>query len=91
MATAANRAARNREVRQRLDAALSRISTRLNIEIPPEPKRMKDAGLQPIVEIERFAAVVERIEAALGGSVDAGEETPELAASVAPRRRKASP
>ncbi|MCA9878215.1 MAG: hypothetical protein KC442_10555 [Thermomicrobiales bacterium] len=68
MATAANRAARNRAARQRLDAALAGISSRLGVEVPPKPRTMKDAGLRPIVEIERFADFAESVLAALDAS-----------------------
>lgn len=65
MATQAARAARNREARQRLEAAFAALADRLGVAIPPEPRRMKDPGLQPIVEIERFAAFAEAVLAAL--------------------------
>src|SRR5688500_19206798 len=73
MASVGARAARNREVRQRLGAALSRIGRRLGIEIPPEPGRAKDPGLQPILELERFADFSERVEGALGAFAEEGE------------------
>ena len=73
MASAGARAARNREVRQRLDAALSRIGKRLDIAIPPAPRRAKDPLLQPILELERFALFAERVEGALGDHANEGE------------------
>lgn len=65
MATEAARAARNHEARQRLDAALAAVGQRLGITVPPAPKRSKDPGLQPVVELERFAAFAEAVLAAL--------------------------
>ncbi len=73
MATAAARAARNREVRQRLDAALERIGKRLDVDFPDEPRRAKDPELQPILELERFVACVELIEHALAAMAGEGE------------------
>lgn len=73
MASIGARAARNREVRQRLDAALARISKRLDVTFPPEPRRAKDPALQPIRELERFADAVEIIETALGERASEGE------------------
>ncbi|MGE0541218.1 MAG: hypothetical protein AB7R89_13675 [Dehalococcoidia bacterium] len=65
MASHVARAERNHEVRKRLDAVLGQIAARLGIEIPPEPRRMKDPGLQPIVELERFTTILEDVLAAL--------------------------
>lgn len=65
MASSLARSARNHEVRQRLDVALEAIAARLGVEIPPEPKRMKDSGLQPIVELERFTTILEGADAAV--------------------------
>lgn len=73
MASLGARAARNREVRQRLDAALDRIGKRLGVTFPPEPRRAKDPALQPIRELERFATSVEIIETALGDLASEGE------------------
>jgi hypothetical protein len=73
MASAGARAARNREVRQRLDATLARIGKRLDVTFPPEPRRAKDPALQPILELERFADSIELIEVALGERANEGE------------------
>src|SRR4051812_29025808 len=65
MASMAARAARNQEARERLDDALRRVGKRLDIAVPEVARRMRDAELQPIVEIERFAEFVEAVDAAL--------------------------
>lgn len=66
MAGLAAKAVRNQAARARLDAALAALSKRLGIPVPDEPRRMRDADLQPIVELERFAdfaeAVLEAVE-----------------------------
>lgn len=66
MAGLAAKAVRNQAARARLDAALAALSKRLGIAVPDEPRRMRDADLQPIVELERFAdfaeAVLEAVE-----------------------------
>ena len=67
MATQAARAARNRDVRNRMDVALLRISKSLDIPIPPQPKRAKDSGLQPIVELERSMLFMESVADSLAG------------------------
>src|SRR4051794_23159975 len=66
MASAAARAARNQEARVRLKTVLDEISDRLEIEIPDEPKRMRDPDLQPVVELERWAEILEAILEKLG-------------------------
>lgn len=65
MASPIARSARNHAVRKRLDGVLGEIAERLGIEIPPEPRRMKDHELQPIVELERFADFAESVGAAV--------------------------
>lgn len=61
MATVVARAARNQEARERLDTALSAVAARLDVAMPPPTRRMQDRDLQPIVEVERFADIVEAI------------------------------
>lgn len=73
MATHVARVARNHEVRTRLTATLAAIAERLDIEVPPEPRRMKDADLQPIVELERFAAFADAVLAAIDPDAAAAE------------------
>jgi len=65
MASLAARAERNHLARQRLETALAALSDRLGVALPADPKRMRDADLQPIVEIERFADFAEAVLAAL--------------------------
>lgn len=79
MASLAARAVRNQAARARLDAALAALSKRLDVPVPDEPRRMRDADLQPIVEVERFAdfaeAVLEAVERlAVEGEPPAGYE-----------------
>jgi len=79
MASLAARAVRNQAARERLAAALAALSKRLDIPVPAESKRMHDAELQPIVEVERFAdfaeSVLEAIEhLAAEGEAPAGYE-----------------
>lgn len=61
MASLAARAVRNQAARARLDAALAALSKRLDIPVPAESRRMHDAELQPIVEVERFADFAESV------------------------------
>ena len=61
MASLAAKAERNQRARARLAAALSALSKRLDIPVPDEPRRMHDADLQPIVEVERFADFAEDV------------------------------
>ena len=65
MASLAAKAERNQRARARLAAALAALAERLDIPVPDEPRRMHDADLQPIVEVERFADVLESVLAAL--------------------------
>lgn len=82
MATIEARAARNQEARERLDAVLRSISARLNVELPPPARRMQDIDLQPIVELERFAATLETVEQAL-----AAQEEPSKTPGTSTARR----
>ena len=65
MASLAARAVRNQAARERLASALAALSKRLDIPVPDEAKRMHDADLQPIVEVERFADFAEAVLDAL--------------------------
>lgn len=61
MAGLAAKAERNQRARARLAATLAALSKRLDIPVPDEPRRMHDAELQPIVEVERFADFAESV------------------------------
>ena len=61
MAGLAAKAERNQRARTRLAATLAALSKRLDIPVPDEPRRMHDAELQPIVEVERFADFAESV------------------------------
>lgn len=80
MATMAARAQRNGLVRGDLDDLLDRVAARLGIEVPPPAPFMRDPGLQPIVELERFRDMMRSIDAALAemhseGEAPSGRET----------------
>jgi hypothetical protein len=73
MATMAARAQRNGLVRADLDDLLDRVAARLGIEVPPPAPFMRDPGLQPIVELERFRDMMRSIDAALEALHSEGE------------------
>ena len=89
MASLAARAVRNQAARARLDAALAALSKRLGVPVPDEPRRMRDAELQPIVEVERFADFAEAVLAAIPAKekpAPKAEPKPEPEPDAAPRR-----
>ena len=89
MASLAARAVRNQAARERLDAALAALSKRLDIPVPAESRRMHDAELQPIVEVERFADFAEAVLAAIPAKekpAPKAEPKPEPEPDAAPRR-----
>lgn len=63
MASQAARAARNLEARRRLERNLETLARRLGVKLPPRPdRRMRDPGLEPIIQIEWFADVIEAVD-----------------------------
>lgn len=87
MASLAARAVRNQAARARLDAALAALSKRLGVPVPDEPRRMRDAELQPIVEVERFADFAEAVLEAVERLAMEGEPPAGYAALTVPMLR----
>jgi hypothetical protein len=90
MAGLAAKAERNQRARARLAAALAALSKRLDIPVPDEPRRMRDAELQPIVEVERFADFAEAVLEALPAQKPAQKPEPAevpVTTTPAPARR----